>query len=365
MKSISEDPYFAEVVSVKCKAISSDENAGTATVDGVAEKNEYFGTEVTFVATPKSGYSFVEWKRGEAVVSTDATYKYTPSQTTAEDEKIELTATFKAINDYQSVSVTDQIEMNLFLDLDNRNVDVNDVTITVGGSPVTVTGTKVIEGNYKDLYQYTIVMAPAETATVIGVVIGGETILSTSVQSYCDQLAKTPEYVNETKLLALTNAILDYGTVAQQYFANEQTDTVTSDAASWTSKFSDEKHIVSGVTFMALTKPEFRFYTSSIIEAQAAAYNKAGVSAAYESNGIKESLTARFVKSEDGRILIEVKGISAENMNEKVIITVNGLGKITFSGNDFAKAMANNNDLANLGNALYNYSAAAKDYFRG
>ena len=96
VKSISENPYFAEVVSAKCKAISSDENAGTATVDGVAEKNEYFGTEVTFVATPKSGYSFVEWKRGEAVVSTDATYKYTPSNTTAEDEEIELTATFKA-----------------------------------------------------------------------------------------------------------------------------------------------------------------------------------------------------------------------------------------------------------------------------
>ena len=96
VKSISENPYFAEVVSAKCKAISSDENAGTATVDGVAEKNEYFGTEVTFVATPKSGYSFVEWKRGEATVSTDATYKYTPSNTTAGDEEIELTATFKA-----------------------------------------------------------------------------------------------------------------------------------------------------------------------------------------------------------------------------------------------------------------------------
>ena len=120
---------------------------------------------------------------------------------------------------------------------------------------------------------------------------------------------------------------------------------------------------------MALDKPVFRFYTASISENAGYDYNQAGVTAEYKNEALneKEALTAKFYKNEKtGAVLIEVTGVSAENMNEEIVVTINGLdGTITFAGNDFAKAMANNDSMANLGNALYNYSVAANAYFRG
>ena len=50
-------------------------------------------------------------------------------------------------------------------------------------------------------------------------------------------------------------------------------------------------------------------------------------------------------------------------MDETIFVTIAGLGTITFSGNVFAKMMANNAATAPLGAALYNYGAAAKACF--
>ena len=52
-------------------------------------------------------------------------------------------------------------------------------------------------------------------------------------------------------------------------------------------------------------------------------------------------------------------------MDKVITITVGDLGTITFSGNDFARMMANNNDqsVATLGAALYLYGEAAKACF--
>ena len=117
------------------------------------------------------------------------------------------------------------------------------------------------------------------------------------------------------------------------------------------------------MSFMALTKPEFRFYMKDITETQAAAYNAAGVTAAYTNSDITDTLRARFVKNAQGSILIEVTGVQAEYMDETIVVTVPGLGTITFAGNDFAKMMADNADLETLGAALYAYGAAAKACF--
>ena len=97
--------------------------------------------------------------------------------------------------------------------------------------------------------------------------------------------------------------------------------------------FTDGTGAVTGASFMALTKPEFRFYTSGISETQGYDYNRAGV--------------------------------SAENMDKKITVTVTGLGTITFNGNAFAKAKAKSSNTAqsDLGAALYNYGLAAKSCF--
>ena len=123
--------------------------------------------------------------------------------------------------------------------------------------------------------------------------------------------------------------------------------------------FEDGTNNVTGASFMALTKPEFRFYTANIDEQTAYDYNQAGVTATMANGG--DTLNARFVKKADGNVLLEVTGITAENMDKTVTVTVTGLGDITFNGNAFAKAMASSSNTAqqNLGAALYNYSAAA------
>ena len=128
--------------------------------------------------------------------------------------------------------------------------------------------------------------------------------------------------------------------------------------------FTDGTGAVTGASFMALTKPEFRFYTAGITEQQGYDYNEAGVTAAMDS-AKPDTLNARFVKKADGRVLLEVTGVSAENMDKTITVTVTGLGTITFNGNAFAKAMAKSRNTAqsDLGAALYNYGLAAKSCF--
>ena len=127
--------------------------------------------------------------------------------------------------------------------------------------------------------------------------------------------------------------------------------------------FADGTGKVTGASFMALTKPEFRFYTANIDEQTAYNYNEAGVTATM-ANG-SDALNARFVRKADGKVLLEVTGVSAENMDKTINVTITGLGTIMFNGNAFAKAMASSRDTAqqNLGAALYNYGAAAKECF--
>jgi hypothetical protein len=128
----------------------------------------------------------------------------------------------------------------------------------------------------------------------------------------------------------------------------------------------DGTNAVTGASFMALTKPEFRFYTSGIDEQAAIAYNNAGVRAEY-ADGTKEQLNARFVKKADNSILIEVTGVSAENMEKEIVVHVTGLGDIRFSGYAFAKTMANAGTAAqqNLGVTLFWYGYNAKMCFVG
>ena len=174
---------------------------------------------------------------------------------------------------------------------------------------------------------------------------------------------------------ALATAILHYGQAANNVFLGGRDDIAILESMnkpavlSSSVTFNDGTGKVTGASFMALTKPEFRFYTANIDEQTAYAYNQAGITVemANASQEQADALNARFVKKADGKVLLEVTGVLAENMDKVITVTINALGQtITFNGNAFAKAMANpNNDEAqqNLGAALYNYGAAAKTCF--
>ena len=278
-----------------------------------------------------------------------------------------------APTDYQSVTIDDQIALNLMLDLNYRGKTVNDVTITLNGTAYTAEGSLITEGKYAGLYKFTVIMAPAQIADEIVVTIpDDQDPIRTSVMGYCLTL-NGHDYDEFEEEQALARAILQYGKAAKAEFQYTSDEITTVDDLDFSAvqaytgaKFRDTTGALKGASFMALTKPEFRFYTSGITEAQGYAYNQAGVSAAYADTAIDEKLNARFVKKADGSILIEVKGVSAENMNEEIVVTVIGLGEIHFNGNAFAKAMANNADptTQNLGAALFNYGVAAFNCFK-
>lgn len=79
------------------------ENTGTVTIDGegVDSKQVAKDSEVTVVATPASGYHFVNWTdAGGNVVSTNATYTFTASENTS------LVANFEADVVYHTITVS-------------------------------------------------------------------------------------------------------------------------------------------------------------------------------------------------------------------------------------------------------------------
>ncbi len=285
--------------------------------------------------------------------------------------------------DKMSVSVDDQIHLNLFLDLDFRSKTVNDVSITFAGKTYPCEGKLITEsdydGDYEGLYRFKVVMSPAEIASAIVVTFADYAqTLNTSVKNYCTQLQDDQYTADYADAQALARAMLIYGQAANNVFrdgADEIADISGLDptaARNAAAVFSDSTGKVTGASFMALTKPEFRFYTASISEYTAAKfYNEAGITAAYSGdNAPSEPLNARFVKNAEGEVLLEVTGVSAENMDKTITVTVNGMPKgkntITFNGNTFAKAMARDTNPADtqaLGAALYNYGVAAKTCF--
>ena len=271
--------------------------------------------------------------------------------------------------DMISVTIGDQIGVNLLLDLDARNAEsVTVVYKDLNGTEQRETFTDFrslpqVEGG---LYRIKVQIAPAQIADTVTVYIDGEQ-LDANVKEYCNTLIAGGF---EPEVAALAQAVLDYGQAANNFFdytdetMSTLADLSADDAKAWTPVFSDTTGKIRNVSFMALTKPEFRFYMQDITEAEAAAYNTAGIRVSDADTDIEGTLNARFVKNTHGDILIEVTGVMAEYMDETIVVTIDGLGTITFAGNDFAKLMAGNAATETLGAALYAYGAAAKACFR-
>ena len=90
-------PYFGTISVVggtqyTISATASPSNGGT--VSGAGQY--YENTQCTLTATPNTGYTFTNWKKGNSVVSTNADYTFTVTSSTAGT----YTATFTAIPQY-------------------------------------------------------------------------------------------------------------------------------------------------------------------------------------------------------------------------------------------------------------------------
>ncbi|MBQ7547650.1 MAG: leucine-rich repeat protein [Clostridia bacterium] len=333
------------------------------------------GTTFRLSESPvRSGHTFLGWK---VTAGSGATSGDTPAPSdnilppgtpfVCGNTDVTLTAQWEENTPQDQISVTigDQIGVNLRLDLDARNAqNVTVVYKDLSGVEQRETFTDFsslprVEGG---LYKIAVQIAPAQIADTVTVYIDGET-LDANVKEYCNTLIAGGY---EPEVAALAQAVLDYGQAASNFF--DYTDETMSalnglsadDAKAWQTQFSDTTGKIQSVSFMALTKPEFRFYMKNITEAEAAGYT---VRAAYADGTITDTLNARFVKNLSGSILIEVTGVLAEEMDKTITVAIDGLGTITFAGNDFAKMMANNAATETLGAALYAYGEAAKACF--
>ena len=283
--------------------------------------------------------------------------------------------------DQISATISDKIEVNFMLDLDKRD---DPQTITVEHqkmiSAATFETVETLTFNAADLtkkgslYYLTLPVAPAQGADRYVVYIDGTPIAQDiySVKDYCEFIIANGNNPAYAPYVDLATAMLEYCQAANAYFdyipvnfaettnAQAAVDAVAGRTSTLTLD-TDARNYFNTASYMALTVPEYRFYVKEgmLTEAQAAALNsKITVTGP---TGVK----ARFVKNVDKNdaIMLEVTGIDVEHMNEAVIVTIEGVGTITFCGNDFARLLAKNAATAVLGAALYNYGAEAKACF--
>ena len=109
--SVLQDDYSIPVkvyTTYDISAVSANAEMGTVELLGGGEETEN-GTEVTATATPAEGYEFVNWTKGDDVVSTDNPYTFTAVADLA------LVANFKAIKydvtfDVDGVKTTESLD---------------------------------------------------------------------------------------------------------------------------------------------------------------------------------------------------------------------------------------------------------------
>ena len=291
------------------------------------------------------------------VTEPDADGKYTVKTDTATIDEI-------------SITTADEIDVNLYLGDTGKEATVEYTFNTTPDIQEDTQDTVTVDFDslpeVAGKRKLTITVAPAQIQDNITIIVkdaGGSKLRSyehASVAIYC-RLLVLGDYSENIKTLA--KSVLDYGKAASAFFgyntgAYESQEYVNSGAfdfsgISMTAGKSGDINIDS-VRYVAKSVPDLRFEVGYTEE------EAAGLTATTD-----KGYAASFVKDANNTVLLQVTGIPAAKLNEKIRIDISNGAVIEYTPLAYAKlaAQSSNVELAKLGNSIGYYWQAAYAVF--
>ncbi len=352
-----------------------------------------------------TGHSYGEpvwtWNGYEAATATFSCTNCTDEQTInatvekqADGKTYKATATFNeteytdtketdipAAEDKYNLTVEENIDVNVLVDIDGHAADGEDVEKIVYTYPDvtsqeknTVTETVNADGITTDENGYfaksfTMAIAQANEPIVANVYFTNGTTkeITVSVAAYCKYIIENAEANGYSdKLVNLSYAVLDYGKNAADYFNYEY---AAYPEYTLPSYFDAEPEIESNagikkgsvVTGIASTQ---MYILSKATMRLTFKDDLSSVEVVSAKIGEKELAVAKV--DNNGKDAVDISGIYATELSKPILLELSDGTKVQYAATDWAKSILNNSTNAKskaLARALYYYSKAANYYF--
>ena len=285
----------------------------------------------------------------------------------------------KALEDTMSITVDNNIDLNINMDTTDDKVETIEYTFTNPYNDDTEDTQTVVKSANDDVTSFTVALSPAQVNDEIKAVAkdeNGDVIreVKTSIADYCQTIISTVEAnptaygAKSAELAGLAQSTLDYGKAASDYFNYNEAaftedysdDYKNFDPSSITYEGSNSRNFPSGitltgVTYVATSVPELRFYIDTILSDS-------------ELEAMNDSLTsnigtAKFVKCDDKRML-QITNINVVDFGKQINVKLGSDTILTFVPISWAKSAATKDGaMGDLGKSICYYYAKSVAYF--
>ena len=294
----------------------------------------------------------------------------------------------KKAEDTMSITVEDNIDLNINLDTSSDDAETIEYTYTNPNREDAEDIQTVTKSAKGDVTSFTVNLAPAQIKDDITATVkdkDGEAIrtVTTSISDYCNTIITTAEAnpdafgAKTAQLADLAKSTLDYGKAAAEFFNYNKTaytgDYILGDpateiqslASSAAQTYFDSNRIhISSVSYRATTVPELRFYITENLRDQSFLADLI-----LSSNVGK----AEFVKTADGAAMLRISGIDIQDFNTNIIVKckideyANEETLLEFTPILWVNAAIKSTsytELSNLGKTIGNYYLKSVGYFQ-
>ena len=329
---------------VAVTATASPATAGTATVNGEASATIADGTQITLVATPNSGYTFLNWTLNGNVVSTSATY--TPYLNGASD----YVANFAPEEQQCKVSVHGNGCVYIWGIEETSIIVAKGTDVTVYALPLDASAeANVFAGWYDGNTQvsteakYTFTVTTDITLTAKFVVASGGTttpseytispltgtFTNASGNSVTNGWASTYTFTVSNEMPAqITLTSTQNGTATNLLHANSF-DFISTESSEWTLSVPEPYKIVSYSFGVTNSDVFYGIYPTISAETQSITLDRNNSSATFEVNDINKSTTSFTIKNGD-----EYNQLQISNFVVQIVSTTTGIENIAIENEE-------------------------------